>query len=135
MQKKFCNLNCKTTLLSFFQLCQDLTYFVRLDFAKIQTESQPVFKSVSSKSSLTCLLYLLSSAFPLLMILELEPRFEDKDSESFFLGRDDQSKQPPWNDPQRAQLGVAGIIFHAAYLYKTASRTHIKQKAKRNKEP
>ena len=59
------------------------------------------------------------------MILELEPRFEDRESESFFLGRDDQSEQPPWNDPQRAQLGVAGIIFHAAYLYKTASRTHI----------
>ena len=63
------------------------------------------------------------------------PDLKIKKVRVLFLGRNDQSKQPPWNDPQRAQLGVAGIIFHAAYLYKTASRTHIKQKAKRNKEP
>ena len=40
--------------------------------------------------------------------------------DAFVAGGNDQSKQPSWDDPQWAQLGVAGIIFHAKY--KTASK-------------
>ena len=39
------------TLLSFFQLFQDLTHFARLAVAKTQTEFRTVFASVSSQSS------------------------------------------------------------------------------------
>ena len=64
-----------------------------------------------------------------MLLLQMMMMMMMMNDDAFVAGGNDQSKQPSWDDPQWAQLGVAGIICHAKY--KTASKEkHINRIAK-----